>query len=248
VVKQHRVPKGWPHQVRTMPGINAMYTVHRRFAGGPFDLQPGLGVAAGTVQTFGMGEATLRFGKGLSGFAPGVATSTKLGDGRTMKQPAPRRAKWELGLFGAAQWRYFVRNLYLDGAFGTGEPEVSKVRSVNDLRVGAFLRYKQWRVTYTGVGRSREFEGEVFEEDRTRHYYGSIAVTRELPAAWGTGQCPCFLERNWMFEIGMGRGHSVFDPRPPRGDGFGLAGRVAAAKGLTTFPFERQTHRRRAGG
>lgn len=63
----------------------------------------------------------------------------------------------------------------------------------NDRPRGEPLRRGGGRVTYTGASRSREFEEQVFGEGRSRHRYGSIAVTREMPAEWGTGRCPCFL-------------------------------------------------------
>ncbi len=257
VVKQHRVPKGWDHQIGTALGLNGNYLWQGRWPRhSVFDVTPGLGFGVGTVQTFGLAEITSRLGKGLSGWPLGVAPQTvAIGSSAAaqFENPSARkhirttpktRDKWEFGFFGALQWRYFLVNRYLDGPMGGGPPEVPTVPFVHDLRFGAFLRHKQWRVTYTAIGRSREFEGELFEEDRNMHNFGSIAVSRELPDDWSGSSCRCFLERNWLFEIGMGRGYSSFERQPPRGDGAGLAGRLGIAKGLTALPFEQQLRRR----
>jgi hypothetical protein len=225
---EHRIPKGWDHQIGTDVGLNLRYAHHRRYGTHYLDLTQGLGFTLGTVQVAPVADATVRVGWRMTGMPMGAAPFTAYEAEDSNRQ----RGNFEIGLLAGVDGRYFLRNEYIEGRFFGNDPSVGLQRGVYDLRYGASARFKDWRVTYSVIRRSREIAGEK----DGRHHYGSLAVSRELPPgpfAEQRGERG-FWARNWLVEVGIGRGVAWFQPERPNPEASGGPhGRIGLAKGLT---------------
>jgi lipid A 3-O-deacylase len=145
-------PVGWHNQLRNEPIANVHYTYNRRFtlgSGERADVIISPGFALGTLTTYPAAGATVRLGRNLTGF-PVTPIDTFAVDGS-------RRPKVEMYLLAGADTRYVLNNATLDGGFFRDGPSVTRKNLVHDLRVGASMRLRSFRVTYTIVQRSAEY-------------------------------------------------------------------------------------------
>ncbi|HJQ36798.1 MAG TPA: lipid A deacylase LpxR family protein [Thermoanaerobaculia bacterium] len=156
-------PSGWHNQLDNEPVLSLRYLQLRRFVFVPdtVDLVPEFGAMLGSPQTNANAGATLRLGYHVTGFPIGVINNAA--------SPNPVH-RYEVYVFGGAYARYVPYNATLDGA-----PDPKEL--VHDLRAGFSARYKRWRLTYTVIERSAEFDVPLGAIENQR--FGSFALTFE---------------------------------------------------------------------
>lgn len=175
------VPRGWDNQLHNELGVVGVYERtwrwprHARRVGLDWELLPHAGAALGNVAIFANAGAELRFGLnlpddfGTATIGPGATTSSPV-EGA---QQADRVGRFDLGLylFARAEGRAVAHNIFLNGnTFGDG-PSVDHRWLVGDLSVGTSVNYKNTKLTYAVVYRTKEFEGQ--EEAQL---FGSVSV------------------------------------------------------------------------
>jgi hypothetical protein len=171
VITTHRIPKGWSHQISNAPALSVFYMARSRWSRGWADLTLHGGGMAGTTQTYPMAGATVRVGRGLSGF-PGLL-------GRNTARAAQLRHPVEFGVAAGVEGRYMVHNAFVRGALGAKyDPGVGFEPWVGDYRLGLFLRVLDARIDYSFVRRSPEVATAGASQGAYDNY-GSIAVTYE---------------------------------------------------------------------
>ena len=82
------------------------------------------------------------------------------------------RSSWSGYLFAGVEGRLMARNIFLDGNTFQDSHSVQRRIGVGDLQVGAALRYRNVRVSFANVYRSKEFDGQ---QEPTE--YGAINLT-----------------------------------------------------------------------
>lgn len=157
-----RDPKGWDSQIENEPGFVFSWDTqdrvfHREVADGlAVDLTPNWGLSVGTVMTHANAGVTLRLGDGLTGdfgpprirpSLPGSGFFTT-GDGLT----------WYV--FAGLGARAVARNIFLDGNTFEASASVDKEILVGDAQAGFSIGYRDLRIGYTQIFRTREFEGQ----------------------------------------------------------------------------------------
>lgn len=160
-------PRGWDHQIDFEPTIELLYRWRRKLGSTRLDFVPHVGVGLGNVMTFAAVGGTVRLGYNISDFpvSPVVPTAAPTG---------PPPPEWEFYVFAGAEGRGVARNIFLDGNTFEDSHSVDREPFVHDLTAGASVRWRDWRLTYTFVRRSGEFEGGPGEED---HDFASVGLT-----------------------------------------------------------------------
>lgn len=171
-------PEGWDNQLNNEPGI--MISYERQWwraldldyddtgIGLQFDLSPHAGATVGNVMTYANAGATFRIGQGLDrdkAVPPRIRPSLP-GSGYL----PPTGFSWYV--FGGVEGRAVGRNIFLDGNTFGASHEVERNILVGDMQGGLSVHFGGWRMTYTQVYRTREFDGQ----DRP-NIFGSLAVT-----------------------------------------------------------------------
>lgn len=167
-------PKGWDYQLKNEPGINAGYfrtwrkAFEARTDGYEFDVSPYLGGMIGNVSTYAAGGVTARFGRNLP-----------LDYGLPRVQPSMPGGfyfKPETGLhwylFGGVAGRLVARNIFLEGNTFERGPGVDPRPYVVDVSLGVVVAWSRWRVAYTHILRTQEFNEQNGE---TR--FGALSVS-----------------------------------------------------------------------
>ena len=154
-------PRGWDYQLRNEPTVQLLYQRSWRalaaysFEGSyGIDVTPHVGVALGNVYTFANAGVTFRIGKDLrQDFGPPRVGPSVPGTGYFVP-----RASFGWYLFAGLEGRAVARNMFLDGNTFTDSAHVSKKHFVADLQAGAVLTYDEFRLSYTHVWRTKEFD------------------------------------------------------------------------------------------
>ncbi|MAR56761.1 MAG: hypothetical protein CMM93_06215 [Rickettsiales bacterium] len=155
-------PSGWDSQLKDEPAI--MLTYERKWRnlyqfspfGLGFDLTPHAGGSIGNVFTQAVVGATARIGFDLPADygSPRIRPSLPGSDFFVPTQ--------QLGgyLFAGVEGRAVGHNIFLDGNTFKDSPSVDKKYFVGGLQMGAVVTYEDWRVGYTHVIMTEEFEGQ----------------------------------------------------------------------------------------
>lgn len=160
--KDIEVPHGWDNQLRDEPGAILAYEKAWKkymdfgFWGLGFDVTPKAGLAVGNIQTYGSTGFTLRIGRDLpSDFGPPKIRPRLPGSEYFI-------VKRKVGyyLFADVEGRAVARNIFLDGNTFRESHHVDKEPFVGDLQFGVAFTYKDYRLAYTHIYRTREFEGQ----------------------------------------------------------------------------------------
>jgi lipid A 3-O-deacylase len=144
-------PKGWDYQLKNEPGINVGYfrtwrkTFEARTDGYEFDLSPHLGGMIGNVSTYASMPGGFYF------------------------EP---EAGFHWYAFGGVAGRLVARNIFLEGNTFDGGPGVDPRPYVVDVSLGLVLAWSRWRIAYTHVLRTQEFDEQNGE---TR--FGALSVS-----------------------------------------------------------------------
>jgi hypothetical protein len=169
-----RIPRGWDHQLHDELGLELTYTrIWEHFgrigAQGPeFSLAPHAVAALGNVYTYAGAGGMLRFGYNLRGDLGPPAISPSFPGSAYFRT----RSSWSGYLFAGVEGRLMARNIFLDGNTFRDSHSVDRRVGVGDLQIGAALRYRNVRVAFSNVYRSKEFHGQVESTD-----YGAINLT-----------------------------------------------------------------------
>ena len=168
-------PEGWDNQLKNEPGIVLYYdrlwvgvAKSRSTSGGwDIDLSPHAGFALGNVYTHAAAGATIRFGPdlpdhfGLPYIRPSLPGSDYF---------IPSHGfSWYL--FAGVEARAVARNIFLDGNTFTDSHSVDKNVLVGEAQVGFAVSLGQYRLAYTHVMRTPEFDGQDAD------MFGSLSLT-----------------------------------------------------------------------
>ena len=166
-------PQGWDHQLRNELGLMISWQRSWRalavksFAANQFDLTPHVGMTLGNVLTSANAGLTLRYGGDLpNDYGPPLIQPGLTGTSSFM--PA---AGIDWYLFARVEGRAVARNIFLDGNSIRDSRSVDKKPLIGDLQFGGVLIWKNRRLSYTHVLRSREFETQ-----EKRDSFGSVAL------------------------------------------------------------------------
>ena len=173
-------PEGWDNQLHNELGVILAYERTWRFphlprrSGFDWEFLPHGGGAIGNVKTYANLGAELRFGLNLpDDFGTGVigpanTTSTPV-DGRM----GASRSWFPLGMyvFTRMDGRAVGRNIFLDGNTFGDSPSVGHKPFVADLSLGLAFNYKNTKIAYAFVYRTREFDSQ-----REAQVFGSVSL------------------------------------------------------------------------
>jgi lipid A 3-O-deacylase len=167
-------PEGWDHQIGFEVGVVATYENRHRVLyardlplGTEFDFMPSYGGAVGNVDTHAGGGATARFGINVPrDMGVNTISTTAMEVTRAGNDAWP-----SFYLFGGAEGRGVVRNIFLDGNTFEDSHHVDKKPLVGEFRTGFAIQYRALRFTYAWITRSPEFNGQ-----RSWQRYGSASL------------------------------------------------------------------------
>ena len=168
-----KLPRGWDHQLRNEPIVNAVW--ERRWRVRPWgraddwggDVLLVGGGMLGNVLTQAYGQAQVRCGWRVP---HDYGTSLIRGIGAT--PPARDLAPWGLHAFAGAGGLGVARNITLDGNTFRDGPSVSKRPWVPAAEAGLVWRAHVWQVTASWVAWGREFAGQARHSE-----FGTLAVS-----------------------------------------------------------------------
>lgn len=170
-------PKGWEFQLENEPGVVLSY--ERRFVGLPqwqvgpvqVDAAPYVGGSLGNIITQAYAGGVVRLGQNMPGdFGP---PRVRLGAPNIDRFEPSEGFGWYL--FFGTEGRAVARNIFLDGNTFRDSPSVDRKPLVGDLTAGAAITYGAFRLSYTHVMRSEEFDGQ--DDPDT---FGSISLSIEF--------------------------------------------------------------------
>lgn len=167
-------PRGWDTQLGNELGIVVTYQRSWRglntqpIDGLTLDLTPHLGAALGNVFTYANTGLTMRFGRQLplDYGPPRIQPSIP---GSAVYVP---RSGFGWYLFAGVEGRAVARNIFLDGNTFRDSRRVDKEPLVGDLQFGLVLDWRETRLSYTHVLRTREFE-----QQRENDGFGVISLS-----------------------------------------------------------------------
>ncbi len=156
-----REARGWNFQLQDEPVANLHWERTWRFPLGTLpgaletDLLPSVALDAGTVLVAASGGARVRLGRGLmQDFGP-ARIRPALAD-----TPAPVGEGFGWYVFAGAGGRLVGRDIFLDGNTFRDSRSIDREPGVGEFEAGAAVFWRNVRLSYTGVLRSREFEGQ----------------------------------------------------------------------------------------
>jgi len=157
-----QVPNGWDNQLKNEPGIALYYEQTRRFErqnigwGLDVDVLPHFGGALGNVFIYGAAGITLRLGSELEDdFGPPRIRPSLPGSGYFRPE---KGFNWYL--FAGLEGRAVLHNIFLDGNTFRDSHSVDKETFVGDLQAGLVVQWNRFRITYTQIFRTKEFDGQ----------------------------------------------------------------------------------------
>jgi lipid A 3-O-deacylase len=154
------VPQGWGKQLHNEPvfNINAERIWRVPVAGtgfGDVDLLPAAGAQLGTVRVAGSVGARVRFGQGLERDFGTPRIRPAISDA-----PAPVGEGFGWYVFGGLGGYAVGRDIFLDGNTWRDSRSVDRRTFVADFEVGAAVFWRNIRLGYTQVWRTKEFEDQ----------------------------------------------------------------------------------------
>lgn len=172
-------PQGWDSQLENEFAFAASFTrrwralrVYTDYVPGGLeaDLTPSAGATLGTLRTEATVGLTARFGYRIdSDYGPARVrpslSSVEHFDGGGLA--------WNVFL--GVQGRAVARNLFLDGNTFVDSASVDRKPVVGDLQAGFAISAGDWRLTYTYVTRTEEFESQPTQQD-----FGVVALSWRL--------------------------------------------------------------------
>lgn len=162
-------PQGWDNQIGNEIGVNVSYERMWRIRdrrdnhGFDWDILPYAGVTLGNVMTNGTVGTELRFGYnlpddfGTGAITESATTPTALENPYTSKSWARRLG---FHFFVRGEGRAIARNIFLDGNTFRDSHSVDKYPFVADLSAGFALNWKNTKLSYAYIYRTKEYKGQ----------------------------------------------------------------------------------------
>ncbi len=169
-------PKGWNNQLKNEPALVVAYEIKYRLwetdSGdwAEFDVIPHIGAALGNVYTYANAGAEIRWGYNLP-LDFGTGLFRPAGDSSLAAADA-KSPPFGFHVFVGVDGRAVLQNIFLDGNTFTDSHEVDKKPFVADIMAGASLNIKNFRLTYTHVYCTKEFD----DQDEAQ-IFGSISLS-----------------------------------------------------------------------
>lgn len=167
-------PKGWDTQLRNEPGVVLTYQrswrglATKTYWNNELDLAPHMGGALGNVFTYANAGVTMRYGRRL----PNDYGPPRIQPGLPGTADFSPLADFGWYLFAGIDGRVVARNIFLDGNSFRDSRSVDKYPLVGDLQFGLVLDWRDVRLSYTHVLRTREFRTQKAADD-----FGAISVS-----------------------------------------------------------------------
>jgi len=156
-----QVPQGWDNQLDNEPGAALYYEQARRYdrkalLGLTADIVPHFGGCLGNVFTYAAAGFTVRLGSNLEDDFGPPRISPSLPGGAFFR---PERGfNWYV--FAGLEGRAVLHNIFLDGNTFTDSHSVDKKPLVGDAQAGVVLQWNRFRISYTQIFRTKEFDGQ----------------------------------------------------------------------------------------
>jgi len=156
-----QVPQGWDNQLESEPGAVLYYEQARRYdrrtvLGLQVDMIPHFGGSLGNVFTYAAAGCTVRLGSNLQDDFGPPRIQPSLPGGAYFR---PERGfNWYL--FAGLEGRAVLRNIFLDGNTFKDSHSVDKKPFVGDGQAGVVLQWNRFRISYTQIFRTKEFDGQ----------------------------------------------------------------------------------------
>jgi lipid A 3-O-deacylase len=155
-------PNGWDNQLKNEPGLVVIFDRRWRLRALrhktllEWDVIPAVGASLGNVRTHASLGGIVRIGQSLPlDFGPAQIRPS-------LSAPpafdAPKSFGWYV--FGGAEARAVLWNVFLDGNTFTESHDVSKKPVVGSFTVGATAAYGRARITFSHVFRTKEYDGQ----------------------------------------------------------------------------------------
>lgn len=166
---------GWSHQLRNEPGLNVTFErawnspdlAPSQLGGFEVDAIPYVVAAVGNVQTYLGGGALARIGPNLpDDFGP-----TRIYPGVGGSEAFIVSEKFNYYLFAGIEARVVGRDVFLDGNLFRDSHGVNKRHLVSDLRLGAVTTWRNARLSFSHVYRTKEYSTQAKADQ-----FGSIAL------------------------------------------------------------------------
>ena len=170
-------PKGWSHQLHNELGVMLVYDrqwqaqYNSEFWGLGVDLSPHVGGTLGNVMTSVNCGTTVRVGRDLpSDYGPPSIRPSLPGSGFF-------RPTGDFGwyLFVGVEGRYVAHSIFLDGNTFRDSHSVDREPLVGDIQGGLVLTWREFRLSFTNIYRTDEFEGQSSATE-----FGSISLSFRL--------------------------------------------------------------------
>ncbi len=174
-------PQGWENQLRNELGVTLAYERMWRIRdrrdnhGLDWDILPYVGATIGNVMTNATVGTEFRFGYNLpDDFGTGAisdasTTPTAIENALSAKS---WRNRFGAHFFARAEGRYVVQNIFLDGNTFKDSHSVDKYPFVADLSVGIAMNWKNTKLSYAYIYRTKEYEGQQDEQ-----IFGAITLS-----------------------------------------------------------------------
>jgi lipid A 3-O-deacylase len=169
-------PKGWDSQLHDelafAVSLERRWRAAKVFEGLPggieADISPGIGVTLGTLRTEAKVGASVRLGQHLASDYGAPRVRPGLSGVGYFK--ADQSFSWYV--FGGIDLRGVARNIFLDGNTFRDSARVDRKPFVADAQAGVAVQTGDWRLAYTYVTRTEEFEGQGQLQD-----FGALALS-----------------------------------------------------------------------
>lgn len=169
-------PQGWDAQLKDefafAFSLERRWRAEKVFDNLPGDIEvdaaPGVSVTLGTLRTEAKVGASFRIGQHLSSDYGAPRVRPGLGGVGYFKGDNP--FSWYF--FGGVDFRGVARNIFLDGNTFRDSASVEKKHFVVDAQAGLAVQTGDWRLAYTYVTRTEEFNGQGEQQD-----FGALALS-----------------------------------------------------------------------
>lgn len=172
-----QAPEGWDNQLDSELGVVLYYEQARRlarktvFLGLESDFIPHIGGSLGNVFTYAAAGLTFRLGTDLADdFGPPRIRPSLPGGGYFDYK---KGFNWYV--FSGFAGRFVLRNIFLDGNTFSDSHSVDKMSFVGDLQIGVAVQFTRFRITYTQIYRTKEFE-----EQDSFNVFGSLSFSYQF--------------------------------------------------------------------
>ncbi len=158
-IRGFALPQGWRTQLRDEPGLVLSYRHTRELAAfAPqeekiFDVAANYGGAVGNVFDYAEAGAIARLGFNL----PADSGPPQIDPARPGSRIYQPQADFGAYVFSGIQGRAIARNLFLDGNSFQSSRSVAKENFVGEVSVGGALAFRDFRLSFVHVFRSREY-------------------------------------------------------------------------------------------